>query len=141
MNSDLNRVRPGRTQRSSAALGAIALVVLLALPMGAERAAASPAPVYSPPALAVSPESTIATGDGLGLAFLDSLLGRSGKLRAHFVTRQRSLGLPLLQRLFGDSAVQRPGVYAWRDSLLSDRVFNFITLRPFTDKIAGRIGG
>ncbi|MDQ6887592.1 MAG: hypothetical protein M3068_09895 [Gemmatimonadota bacterium] len=136
--TDLYRARPGRAHRSPVALAAIPLAVCAVFQLGAKRAEASPAPVP----FAFPAESTLSVNaDGLGLAFLDSLLGRSGKLRAHFITRQRSLGLPLLQRLFGDSAAERPGVYAWRDSLLSDRVFNFITMRPFTDKIAGRIGG
>jgi uncharacterized protein YcbK (DUF882 family) len=73
-----------------------------------------------------------------GLIYLDSLLGRSGKLRARFLAAG-SIRLPALERLFGDSATGRAGVYALPDGPQA-RGFAFITLRPFTDKVAGRIG-
>lgn len=70
----------------------------------------------------------------------DSLRGRSGKLLARLVTRARaSLAVPLLERLFGDTAVARPGVYALPDSLVA-QPFTFIALRPFSDKQNGRVG-
>jgi uncharacterized protein YcbK (DUF882 family) len=73
-------------------------------------------------------------------AFLDSLAGRSGKLRARFVRPAGgTFELPVLARLFGDTADQTPGVYTLADSTL-ETPFAFITLRPFTDKVAGRIG-
>ena len=72
----------------------------------------------------------------------DSLFGRSGKLLARFVSEsRRSLVVPLLARLFGDSsALFRPGVYTVNGSLLS-RPFALITMRPFQSKVDGRIGG
>jgi hypothetical protein len=52
-------------------------------------------------------------------ALIDSLRGRSRKLRARFVVPSRLASLPTL----GDSVS-----------------FNFLTLRPFADKVRGRIG-
>jgi hypothetical protein len=46
-------------------------------------------------------------------------------------------GLPLLRELFGDSATRHAGVYAAGDA---SGAFHFITMRPFADKIGGRIG-
>jgi hypothetical protein len=69
----------------------------------------------------------------------ESLLGQSRKLRVRFVSAARSMTLPILRELFGDSAPVRPGFYAaMTDDLLQP--FNFITMRPFADKVAGRIG-
>ena len=64
-------------------------------------------------------------------SLLDSLLGRSRKLRARFLapTATATAGHPdapaALQAVLGDSA----------------SAFRFLTLRPFTDKVGGRIGG
>jgi hypothetical protein len=70
----------------------------------------------------------------------DTLYGRSGKLRVRFVSRRRGVfAIPLLTRLFGDSAIARPGVFAVQDSGLG-RAMNFITLLPFEDKISGSVG-
>ena len=70
----------------------------------------------------------------------DSLRGRSGKLLMRLVTRARgSFALPLFERLFGDSAVLRPGLYSLPDSVFAQR-FTLIALRPFGDKQNGRVG-
>jgi uncharacterized protein YcbK (DUF882 family) len=45
----------------------------------------------------------------------------------------------LFSRFFGDSAVERPGLYSLPDSILA-HPFSFIALRPFTDKQKGRVG-
>jgi hypothetical protein len=71
------------------------------------------------------------------LPLLDSLRGVSRKLRARFVSPRVAKGLPILRELFGDSAAMRAGVYAAGDS---SGAFHFITMRPFADKIGGRIG-
>ncbi len=68
---------------------------------------------------------------------LDSLRGVSRKLRARFLAPQRAAAIPVLRQYFGDSAVHRPGVYAADDS---GGAFHFITMRPFADKVKGRIG-
>lgn len=70
-------------------------------------------------------------------SFLDSLKGRSRKLRARFLTPSRAASVPVLRELFGDSAVSRAGVYTASDSVAP---FHLITMRPFTDKVRGRIG-
>jgi len=72
-------------------------------------------------------------------ASLDSLLGRSGKLRARFLPASSDMYVPHLARLFGDSALRRPGVHTVADSQLGSE-FSLITLRPFADKVRGRIG-
>lgn len=74
-----------------------------------------------------------------GLWFLDSLVGRSGKLRALFVSPSHPYGVDALQELFGDSALDRPGVYAVHDSALTQPLC-FISLVPFAAKQRGRIG-
>jgi hypothetical protein len=72
---------------------------------------------------------------------LDSLRGRSRKLQALFVSPARKTAVPILRELFGDSAAQHAtsnaGVYAADDAA---GPFRFITMRPFTDKVKGRIG-
>jgi hypothetical protein len=70
---------------------------------------------------------------------LDSMRGRSGKLRALLVSRSDHR-VGVLQRLFGDSLVGTPGVRDVHDSTgTSD--FALITMRDFTEKLEGRIGG
>ena len=73
------------------------------------------------------------------IALGESLLGRSRKLRARFVSSSQSISLPILSELFGDSAASHVGLYATQPDNLAEP-FNFITMRPFTDKVAGRIG-
>lgn len=70
---------------------------------------------------------------------LDSLLGRSRKLRAKFVAPGRAMAIPVLTELFGDTVARRPAVYAAAGAS-PDGAFHFITMRPFSDKVAGRIG-
>jgi uncharacterized protein YcbK (DUF882 family) len=85
--------------------------------------------------------SAASTGRHLKLLPVDdSLRGRSGKLLMRLVTRARAtLALPFFAKLFGDSAVERPGLYALPDSILA-HPFTFITLRPFSDKQKGHVG-
>jgi Peptidase M15 len=74
----------------------------------------------------------------MAFAFLDSLVGLSGKLRARFVARgSAALGVPILAQLFGDSALDVPGVHPLMDA---SRSFSLITMLPFSAKQAGRIG-
>jgi hypothetical protein len=70
-------------------------------------------------------------------AFLDSLRGRSGKLRARFLTPTRVASIPILRSLFGDRGASQPGVYASPDEASG---FHLITMRPFADKVRGQIG-
>lgn len=74
-------------------------------------------------------------------SLFDSLRGRSGKLRARFVSPSRLASLPILRELFGDSVSHRPAVHtADAGDQPSDGPFHFITMRPFSDKVRGRIG-
>jgi hypothetical protein len=110
---------------------AIAGAVAVSLAVGATGAkgAARHDALVPPRAL---PKSTLFEGD--------TLYGRSGKLRVRFVSRRRGVfAIPILTRLFGDSAIARPGVYAVQDSGLG-RLMNFVTLLPFEDKVSGRVG-
>jgi len=69
----------------------------------------------------------------------DSLFGRSGALRARFLAPHEHERVPVARALLGDSIAERPGVYPVREP--GDSVaFAFVTLRPFADKKAGRIG-
>lgn len=87
----------------------------------------------------------IATGSKAGravlrgaAAFLDSLRGRSGKLRARFLTPTRVASIPVLRTLFGDRNLPHAGMSvltAEEESAL--RVF---VMRPFSEKVRGRIG-
>jgi uncharacterized protein YcbK (DUF882 family) len=67
----------------------------------------------------------------------DTLVGRSGKLWMKLLTAKATDSTNILTRLFGDSAVRRPGIYAVRDSSAE---FNFVNLVPFTDKKKGMLG-
>lgn len=69
----------------------------------------------------------------------DSLFGESGDVRARFVTPSRASEWPVMRLLLGDSVLAKPGVYPVREKDGSAG-FHFVTLRPFADKIAGRIG-
>ena len=70
----------------------------------------------------------------------DTLRGQSGKLRARFLPYLARLDVPILSALIGDTVARTPGVYVLRDSSESS-LFTFITLRPFSDKVKGRVGG
>lgn len=83
----------------------------------------------------------------------DTLAGRSGKLRARFVvasavveaaatgaTKSVAGFFPYLRRLFGDTASRvAPGVYA-APAAGGRSTFAFITMLPFSQKVAGRVG-
>ena len=70
----------------------------------------------------------------------DTVYGRSGKLRVRFVSARRgTFAIPILTRLFGDSAVRNPGVYALPDSA-AEQPISFITLLPFDTKVKGTVG-
>lgn len=87
---------------------------------------------------AISDGAIAAPAKPMAFAFLDSLVGLSGKLRARFVARGTpTLGIPILAQLFGDSALQQPGVHPLMDA---SRTFSLITMLPFSEKHAGRIG-
>lgn len=129
-------------RRRLGAIGAAAMLLSLSGVMGAVSAvhAAATAPVDT---AAVTSDSSPTAGPNAAeeaRAVDDSLRGRSGKLLMRLVTRARAtLALPLFARLFGDSAVEKPGLYSLPDSILA-HPFTFVALRPFTDKQRGRVG-
>ncbi len=79
----------------------------------------------------------------------DTLAGRSGKLRARFVVASAAVAgaaksvagyFPYLRRLFGDTAARvAPGVYA-APTAAGRPTLAFITMLPFSQKVAGRVG-
>ncbi len=73
-------------------------------------------------------------------AVTDGLAGRSGMLRMRLFSRTRSMALPVLQRLFGERAVNTPGIHPIQDSTVSQPV-KLITVLPFSEKFGGKVGG
>ena len=69
----------------------------------------------------------------------DSLFGESGDVRARFLPPDDADGVPVVRRVLGDSVFARPGVYPVREADGSD-AFHFVTMRPFSDKVNGKIG-
>lgn len=69
----------------------------------------------------------------------DSLLGESGDVRVRFLPPNERGVVPVVQQLLGDSVFAHPGVYAVREPDGSD-AFHFVTMRPFSDKVNGKIG-
>jgi uncharacterized protein YcbK (DUF882 family) len=68
----------------------------------------------------------------------DTLTGLSGALRMRFIRPGASMEVAALSRLFGDSAVPTAGLKTM--PLDGGETFAFVTLRPFRDKVGGRIG-
>ena len=122
--------------RSAHACGSLRTRVILVASASllAGPATAAP-PSAAVPARAAAPLAAT-RGDSLGV---DSLAGRSGKLRARFLTATRPLGLTYLQRLLGDTASGEAGrVYELRTA--ASTPFAFITMLPFGEKVNGRLG-
>lgn len=113
--------------------------------IGAAAAAGLPdsGRLVASPALRADTAPVVAAVDtALALPESDSLFGRSGKLRARFLSTMRhSLELPVLRHFFGDSAENSPGVYPLEDSVVGGHPFSLITLVPFGIKAKGRVGG
>ncbi|MBL0940508.1 MAG: hypothetical protein IBJ03_16555 [Gemmatimonadaceae bacterium] len=124
--------------RHSLLVAAVAVLCALAVTFirpPAARGAEHRAPRASHSLLASSLASN--ANDSTRMAFLDTLRGASKKLRARFLSPRRAAGIPVLRELFGEPVAQRPGVYTTGDSTGG---FHFITMRPFADKVQGRIG-
>lgn len=111
-----------------------AFVVAAAASGASPRVSAAPVPAP------VASRSVAAPTPRADLWFLDSLEGRSGKLRALFASSTHpSYAATALEQLFGDSALERPGIYTLQDSAVTQPL-SFISLVPFTAKVKGRIG-
>jgi hypothetical protein len=134
--------RPRGAARVPVALAVLAAAGLVAsvpplMAKGTDRAAVGAAAIAA--AAEAADRETAAAERARRRSLVDSLLGRSRKLRARFVAPARAMAIPVLAQLFGDSVARRPGVYTATD-VTSDGPFHFITMRPFSDKKAGRIG-
>jgi hypothetical protein len=126
--------------RARVALRALGFLSLGPITLGAAMAPRRAAPVGLPRDAIATAAAAVSGMSGDGAAVIgDSLYGRSGKLRARLVSTQRVIQLPILAQLFGDSAAQRPGIYSVPDGAAA-RPLAFITLLPFGEKKAGRIG-
>ena len=137
-SSPVRPARPSSLRRKRAALGIMlpAAAVALALPMRADARAGESRGARA----VVSTNGVAASSANVNMnELLDTLRGRSRKLRAKFVAPKRAASIPVLRELFGDSAASKAGVYAATDSASSSS-FSFITMRPFSDKVGGRIG-
>ncbi|HKO16128.1 MAG TPA: dockerin type I domain-containing protein [Gemmatimonadaceae bacterium] len=127
----------GRQALSLIGLGSVVGFASLPTPLARARRAEPGLRTGSMAAAGVT--APLVTSDELRLVE-DSLRGHSGKLLIRLVARDRdSLAVPLFERLFGDSAIDHPGLYAVPDSALP-QPFHFISLRPFAEKLDGRLG-
>lgn len=72
-------------------------------------------------------------------AVTDSMAGKSGKLRMRLFSRSRAMTIPILQRLFGERAVNTPGIHPIQDSSVTQQV-KLITVLPFSEKFGGKVG-
>lgn len=144
----MNRTYFARATTRALWVGGIAAITL-----GASRGAAAGATLRagalrgdSVNATAASEARTAGSTDGSRVGSLmaglsrDTVYGRSGKLRVRFVSpRRAAFAIPILTRLFGDSAVRNPGVYSVPDSD-ADQPISFVTLLPFDTKVKGTVG-
>jgi len=125
------------------AVGVIASVAFVGVAAGAsfeldEHPDLPKAPTPAPITTVAANGAIDAPAKPMAFAFLDSLVGLSGKLRARFVARgTATLGVPILAQLFGDSALEVTGVHPLMDA---SRSFSLITMLPFSAKQKGRIG-
>jgi uncharacterized protein YcbK (DUF882 family) len=127
--------RRGSVSVATAGAVAMAAVAAVAFP---GRATATDTIVGTAAAVDSSESLAVSAPSVSNASLIDSLLGRSRKLRARFITPDRSASIPVLQEIFGEAAVKKTGVYSTADE--SFGTFHMITMRPFADKVAGRIG-
>jgi hypothetical protein len=69
----------------------------------------------------------------------DTIFGRSGRLLARFFAPPRSMEVEPIARLFGRREQKGNSTVAVTDTT-SGRQLSLITLRPFTEKVNGRVG-
>jgi hypothetical protein len=141
----MNRTHYTRAIARGIWIGGIA-VVALGASKGAARGATRAHTIVRDSSLARESSAAEAVGGSgaastlLGALPHDTVYGRSGKLRIRFVSARRgTFAIPILARLFGDSAVQNPGVYVVPDSDAAQPI-SFITLLPFESKVRGTLG-
>jgi hypothetical protein len=132
-NSQRSRRAISRRSRAGFATITVSLGAAAAFAFPGRATATSAAPNAS-----TAPAVGATTSAVSKSSMLDSLFGRSRKLRARFVSPTQSASVPVLREVFGEEAVTRPGVYATTDQEFG--TFHLITMRPFTDKVNGKIG-
>jgi uncharacterized protein YcbK (DUF882 family) len=129
----MDRTRTGRLRLGPWLVAAVASIALLA-PMqpllSADRGAGDP-----------TPDDSTAGSDAAAASSwnVDTLRGRSGKLRILLVSARSAPAIDVLTALFGDSAARRPGVYSAGDST-GMLPFHLVNLVPFDAKENGRLG-
>jgi len=72
-------------------------------------------------------------------AVVDTIFGRSGRLLARFFAPRHSMEIEPIARLFGKREQKDNGTVAVTDSS-SGRQLSLISMRPFADKVKGRVG-
>jgi uncharacterized protein YcbK (DUF882 family) len=72
---------------------------------------------------------------------VQGLKGRSGKLRLRILGPSRALAIPIIQRLFGDSAVSTPGLHTSHDTTVDAREVSVATVVPFEEKSGRFVDG
>jgi hypothetical protein len=72
-------------------------------------------------------------------AIPDSIFGFSGKLRFRSFAAWRPMQVPILAKMFGDAALNVPGVYTTFAETVG-RPFSLLNLLPFGLKSGGRVG-
>lgn len=90
-------------------------------------------------AASASGQGTAIEATGSERATIDTIFGRSGRLLARFFAPRHSMEVEPIARLFGKREEQGNGTIAVSDSTSGKRL-SLITLRPFGDKVNGRVG-
>ncbi len=70
---------------------------------------------------------------------IDTIFGRSGRLLARFLAPRHSMELEPISRLFGKREQKDAETVAVTDSA-SGRMMSLIAMRPFAEKVNGRVG-
>lgn len=91
------------------------------------------------PAAAASGQQTVTGLDTTQSTAADTIFGRSGRLLARFFAPPRSMEIEPIARLFGKREQKNSSTVAVTDSA-SGRQISLITLRPFAEKVNGRVG-
>jgi uncharacterized protein YcbK (DUF882 family) len=122
-------------------LPAVALPTVAVSPFGAARSgpASDAVPPFGAAGTARSPRPAFDAARGGASVDLDTLVGRSGKLRARFVVPSAAGLFSYLRRLVGDSTEVRPGVYPAPEGG-ARRPFAYIAMLPFAEKVNGNVG-
>jgi uncharacterized protein YcbK (DUF882 family) len=128
--------RAGFTLASILVGGAVIATLGVAGYPAIPSAAARPADTTLSRAVVAAPAAPAPVVRELGV--LDSLAGLSGKLRVTLLASAGEPSFPALRSLLGDRLGAAPGVYAVDSNLA--RPFSVIAMRPFSDKVRGRIG-